>query len=80
MIKVGARQNCRPSFAGSRPAMIRLALASPWIAVLSFDLRCATLVLPIAIGRLRSSSPQSLPSKAFNACRNTPSAPQSHSV
>ena len=49
--------------------MIRLALAPSWIAVLSFDLRCATLVLPIAIGRLGSSSPRSLPKQAFNACR-----------
>jgi hypothetical protein len=33
-------------FAGSRPAITKLALALPSIAVVSFDSRCATPVLP----------------------------------
>jgi hypothetical protein len=39
MIKIGARQNYKTTvcFAGSRPAMIMLALAPPSIAVVSFD-------------------------------------------
>src|SRR5882672_11868352 len=47
--------------------MIRLARAQPEIAVLSFDLRCATPVLPVATGRNVSSPPRSLPKQAFNA-------------
>jgi hypothetical protein len=42
-----------------------LALASLSIAVV----RCATPILPIAIGRPRSSPPQSLPKQTFNAPR-----------
>src|SRR6266480_5983591 len=54
--------------------MIRLARAQPGIAVLSFDLRCATPVLPVATGRNVSSPPRSLPKQAFNATRQqTPS-------
>ena len=53
-------------FAGS-PAMTRFALAPPSIAVLPFDLRYATPVLPVAIGRPGSSSPRSLPKQTFNA-------------
>src|SRR6266550_2125776 len=49
--------------------MIRLARAQPEIAVLSFDLRCATPVLPVATGRNVSSPPRSLPKQAFNATR-----------
>jgi hypothetical protein len=49
--------------------MIRLARAQPGIAVLSFDLRCATPILPVATGRHVSSSPRSLPKQAFNATR-----------
>src|SRR6266404_8284788 len=49
--------------------MIRLARAQPGIAVLSFDLRCATPVLPVAAGRNVSSPPRSLPKQAFNATR-----------
>src|SRR6266550_8952754 len=49
--------------------MIRLARAQPGIAVLSFDLRCATPVLPVATGRNVSSPPRSLPKQAFNATR-----------
>jgi hypothetical protein len=49
--------------------MTRLALAPPWIAVLPFDLRYATPVLPIAIDRPGSSPTRSLPKQAFNAHR-----------
>src|SRR6266478_8890305 len=49
--------------------MIRLARAQPGIAVLSFDLRCATPVPPVATGRNVSSPPRSLPKQAFNATR-----------
>src|SRR5712671_649333 len=49
--------------------MIRLARAQPGIAVLSFDLRCATPVLSVATGRNVSSPPRSLPKQAFNATR-----------
>src|ERR1700682_6028083 len=49
--------------------MIRLARAQPGIAVLSFDLRCATPILPVATGRHVSSSPRSLLKQAFNATR-----------
>jgi hypothetical protein len=49
--------------------MTRLALAPPWIAVLPFDLRYATLVLPVAIGRPGSSPPRSISKQAFNAHR-----------
>jgi hypothetical protein len=44
-----------------------LAVAPPRIAVLSFDLRCATPVPSIVIGRSGSSPLQSLPNQAFNA-------------
>ena len=54
-------------FAGSRLAMTMLAVAPPRIAVLSFDLRCATPVPSIVIGRSGSSPLQSLPNRAFNA-------------
>jgi hypothetical protein len=54
-------------FAGSRLAMAVLAVAPPRIAVLSFDLRCATPVPSILIGRSGSSPLQSLPNQAFNA-------------
>ena len=47
--------------------MTMLALALPSIAVVSFNLRCATPVLPVAIGRSGSSPPRSLPKQAFNA-------------
>ncbi len=49
--------------------MIRRDLAPPAIAVVWFDLRCATLVLPVATGRNVSSPPRSLPKQAFNATR-----------
>jgi hypothetical protein len=49
--------------------MIRLARAQPGIAVLSFDLRCATPILPVATGRHVSSPLRSLPKQAFNATR-----------
>src|SRR6266478_5145318 len=49
--------------------MIRLARAQPGIAVLSFDLRCATPVPPVATGRNVSPPPRSLPKQAFNATR-----------
>jgi hypothetical protein len=49
--------------------MTMLALALPSIAVVSFDLRCATPVLPVAIGRPGSSPPRSLPKQAFNVPR-----------
>jgi hypothetical protein len=38
-------------------------------AVLSFDLRYASPVLPVATGRHVSSPPRSLPKQAFNATR-----------
>jgi len=47
--------------------MTMLAVAPPRIAVLSFDLRCATPVPSIVIGRSGSSPLQSLPNQAFNA-------------
>jgi hypothetical protein len=47
--------------------MAVLAVAPPRIAVLSFDLRCATPVPSILIGRSGSSPLQSLPNQAFNA-------------
>jgi hypothetical protein len=47
--------------------MTMLAIAPPRIAVLSFDLRCATPAPSILIGRSGSSPLQSLPNKAFNA-------------
>ena len=46
-----------------------LAVAPPRIAVLSFDLRCATPVPSILIGRSGSSPLQSPPNQAFNATR-----------
>jgi hypothetical protein len=49
--------------------MARLARATHWIAILSFVLRSATPVLPIAIGRTGSSLPQSLPKPPFTAPR-----------
>src|SRR6188472_3738453 len=42
--------------------MIRLALTPSWIPIASFDLRSATPVLPIAIGRPPS---RSIPKQAF---------------
>ena len=49
--------------------MTMLALASPWMAVLSFDLRCATQVLPIARGRPGAPPPRSLPKQVVNGNR-----------
>jgi hypothetical protein len=49
--------------------MTMLALALPSIAIVSFDLRCATPVLPVAIDRSGSSTPRSLPKQAFNVPR-----------
>src|SRR5665647_285298 len=49
--------------------MTMLALASPWMAVLSFDLRCATQVLPIARGRPGAPTPRSLPKQVVNGNR-----------
>jgi hypothetical protein len=49
--------------------MIRLALAQPGTAVLSFDLCCATPVLPVATGR-QCSAPRRLPPReVINAPR-----------
>ena len=56
-------------FAGSRPAMTMLALAPPSIAVVSFDHRRATPILPLATGRPGSSLPRSPSKQAFNAPR-----------
>jgi len=59
MIKVGAWQNCKTALllrwlsTGIDQARPR----APWIAVLPFDLRCATPVLPIAIGRTSFVTP-----------------------
>src|SRR5271163_4813941 len=41
--------------------MIRLARALPGIAVMAFDLRCATPVLPVATAQHVPSAPRSLP-------------------
>src|SRR5471030_2852618 len=49
--------------------MIRLAIAQPGTAVLSFDLCCATPVLPVATGRQCSPPPRLLPREAINAPR-----------
>src|SRR5450432_162 len=49
--------------------MIRLALAQPGTAVLSFDLCCATPVLPVATGRQCSPPRRLLPREAINASR-----------
>jgi hypothetical protein len=51
MIKVDAPQKYTALLRGSRPATARLAGAPFWIAILSFDLRYATPVQPIAFGR-----------------------------
>ena len=56
-------------FAGSRLAMLRLARAQPGIAVLSFDRRCATPVLPGRDWPTRCFPSRSLPKQAFNATR-----------
>src|SRR5260221_13060038 len=49
--------------------MIRLALAQPGTAVLSFDLCCATPVLPVATGRQCSPPRRLLHREAINAPR-----------
>ena len=49
--------------------MIRLALAQPGTAVLSFDLCCAAPVLPVATGRQCSPPRRLLPRQAINAPR-----------
>ena len=49
--------------------MIRLALAQPGTAVLSFDLCCAAPVLPVATGRQCSPPRRLLPRQAINASR-----------
>src|SRR5664279_3635126 len=49
--------------------MTMLAVAPPWKTTLSINVRCATLVLPIAIGRLSSSPLRPLPKEAFNERR-----------
>jgi hypothetical protein len=79
MIKVARGKIARLPFcfAGSRLAMTMFALMLPRIAIVSFDLRCATPVLPIAIGRTASSPSRSLPKTTFNALGNRPSAPKS---
>ena len=56
-------------FAGSRPAMIMLALALPSIAVVSFDHRCATPIPHVVTGRPGSSSHRSYSKQASNARR-----------
>src|ERR1700736_332196 len=57
------------SVAGSRPAMTLLVVAPPWTTALSVNLRCATPVLPIAIGRPTSSPFRPLPKQAVKAPR-----------
>src|SRR5580704_15113715 len=49
--------------------MTMLALAPPSIAVVSLDLRRATPILPVAIGRPGSSPPRSIPKQAFHRLR-----------
>jgi hypothetical protein len=49
--------------------MTMLALALPSIAVVSLDLRRATPILPVAIGRPGSSPPRSIPKQAFHRLR-----------
>ena len=56
-------------FAGSRPAMIMLALAPPSIAVVSFDHRCATAIPHVVTGRPGSSPHRSSSKQASNARR-----------
>ena len=58
--------------------MIRLARAQPGIAVLSFDLRCATSLLPVATGRHVSSPFDRFPNKAFNAARQQTASAEIH--
>jgi hypothetical protein len=63
MIKVGAWQNCKAAlmlrWLSTGDDHVRPHAAAP--AIVSLDLRCATPVLPIAIGRTDSSPPRSLP-------------------
>ena len=54
-------------FAGSRLAMTMLAVAPQRIAVLSFDLRCATPVPSILTGRSDRHPFNRFPNQAFNA-------------
>src|ERR1700675_4561897 len=49
--------------------MIRLALAQPGTVVLSFDLCCATPVLPVATGRQCSAPRRPPPREVINAPR-----------
>jgi hypothetical protein len=56
-------------FAGSRPAMTMLAVAPPWTTASSINLRRATPVLPIAIGRPSSPPHRPFPKEAVNAPR-----------
>ena len=49
--------------------MAMLAVATPWTTALSINLRCATPVLPIAIGRPSSPPLRPLPNEALNVPR-----------
>src|ERR1700738_16119 len=62
------------SVAGSRPAMTLLVVAPPWTTALSVNLRCATPVLPIAIGRPTSSPFRPLPTQAVKEPRQQPAS------
>jgi hypothetical protein len=57
MIKVGARQNCKALLRRLSTGNDQARPRATWIAVLPFDLRCATPVLPIAIGRTSLVTP-----------------------
>jgi hypothetical protein len=56
-------------FAGSQPAMTKLVLAPPSIAIVSFDHRCTTPIPHVATGRPGSSLHRSPSKKTFNVPR-----------
>jgi hypothetical protein len=55
--------------AGSRPAMTLLVVAPPWTTASSINLRRATTVLPVAIGRPNSPPLRPLTKEPINAPR-----------
>ncbi len=64
------------AFLGRSPDLARPHAAAP--AIVSLDLRCATPVLPIAIGRTASSPPSIVPqNKRSTHFGNTPPTPKS---
>jgi hypothetical protein len=79
MIKIGAQQNYSLPvwFAGSRPAMTMLALAPPSIAIVSFNLSCATPIPQRAIRQPPRRYIGRLPNKLSKRLSNTPPAAKS---